>query len=137
MEKRSLLLVLLLFTLLFLLGACADASGNTADKTDTAYKKITAEEARTMMDEDEGVIVVDVRTESEYDEGHIEGAILIPNETITDVMPEQLADADAVILIYCRSGRRSEEAARKLVDLGYTNVYDFGGIIDWPYDIVK
>ncbi len=80
--------------------------------------------------------MVDVRTEKEYAAGHIEGAILIPNETITDKRPEQLPDLDAEILIYCRSGRRSAEAAKKLIAMGYTRVYDFGGIIDWPYGIV-
>ena len=133
--KKMISLLLLLLSFSLLLSACAP-DGGTADIQKAEYRKINAEEAKTMMDENENVILVDVRTQEEYDEGHIEGAILIPNETITDTMPEQLADADAVILVYCRSGRRSEEAARKLVDLGYTNVYDFGGIIDWPYDIV-
>ena len=81
------------------------------------------------------VQLVDVRTPEEYDEGFIENAILIPNETINEA-PTELPDKDAVILVYCRSGNRSRQAANKLVDLGYTNIYDFGGIIDWPYEIV-
>ena len=86
----------------------------------------------------ENVIIVDVRTPVEYEQGYIPGAILIPNETITTVnKPQALQDTDAIILLYCRSGSRSAQAARKLVSLGYTQVYDFGGIIDWPYDIVK
>ena len=100
------------------------------------YRKITAEQAYEMMNTQE-VVIVDVRTQSEYDEGHIQNAVLIPNETIGSEPPSNLPDKNAVILVYCRSGRRSEEAARKLVNLGYVNVYDFGGINDWTYGTVK
>ena len=100
------------------------------------YRKITAEQAYEMMNTQE-VTIVDVRTQSEYDEGHIQNAVLIPNETIGSEPPANLPDKNAVILVYCRSGRRSEEAARKLVNLGYVNVYDFGGINDWTYGTVK
>lgn len=100
------------------------------------YHKITAEEAKTKMDT-ETVTIVDVRTMEEYQEGHVSGAILVPNESISNEMPESLPDQEAVLLVYCRSGRRSKEAAEKLLAIGYQNVYDFGGIIDWPYDIVK
>ena len=100
------------------------------------YRKITAEQAYEMMNTQE-VVIVDVRTQSEYDEGHIQNAVLIPNETIGSDPPTNLPDKNAVILVYCRSGRRSEEAARKLVNLGYVNVYDFGGINDWTYGTVK
>ena len=89
-----------------------------------------------MMNEKE-VVIVDVRTKSEYNEGRIKGAILIPNETIGKEMPSDLPDKNATVLLYCRSGRRSREAANKLVELGYKNVYDFGGINDWPYGTVK
>lgn len=99
------------------------------------YRKITAEQAYEMMNTQE-VTIVDVRTQSEYDEGHIQNAVLIPNETIGSEPPSNLPDKNAVILVYCRSGRRSEEAARKLVNLGYVNVYDFGGINDWTYGTV-
>lgn len=98
---------------------------------------ITAEEAYEMMESGDELTIVDVRTESEYDEGHIQGAIVIPNETISTEEPAELADKAATILVYCRSGRRSADAAQKLVDMGYTNVYDFGGIIDWPYEVVE
>lgn len=102
------------------------------------YRKISAQMAKEMMDSGEPVTIVDVRTEAEYDQGHIPGAILIPNESIsTSVHPALLDDAEATILIYCRSGNRSAQAARKLVALGYTNVYDFGGIINWPYETVR
>lgn len=100
------------------------------------YQKLTAAEAKARIDSGDGVILVDVRTEEEYRAGHIPGAVLIPNETIADTPPEQLPDLDAEILIYCRSGNRSAQAANKLIALGYTNVYDFGGIIDWPYETV-
>ena len=99
------------------------------------YRKITAEQAYEMMNTQE-VVIVDVRTQSEYDEGHIQNAVLIPNETIGSDPPTNLPDKNAIILVYCRSGRRSEEAARKLVNLGYVSVYDFGGINDWPYGTV-
>lgn len=100
-----------------------------------AYHKITAEEAKQMMDEG-GVTVVDVRTEAEYKEGHIPGAVLVPNESIGSEPPEALPELDAVLLVHCRTGVRSKQAADKLVEMGYTQVYDFGGIRDWPYDIV-
>ena len=101
------------------------------------YKRISAEEAKARIDSGDEVIILDVRTEGEFNAGHIPGAILIPNETIADKMPSLLPDLDAEILIYCRSGNRSAQAARKLIQIGYTNVYDFGGINSWPYDIVK
>ncbi len=131
MFKISKLIAMLIVTML-VSGGC----GNVPEKTDSDYKKISAEDAKNRMDESKDAIVVDVRTLDEYNEGHIEGAILIPNETITDTPPELLPDLDAEILIYCRSGNRSQQAAEKLIELGYTNVYDFGGIIDWPYDTV-
>jgi len=111
---------------LLVLSACASSS----------YHKISASKAKSMM-EDSNVIIVDVRTLEEYNEGHIAGAILIPNESISSVQPAQLPDKDAVILIYCRSGNRSKQAADKLVAMGYTKIYDFGGIIDWTYGTVK
>ena len=101
-----------------------------------AYQKISAEEAYEMMVSQE-VVVVDVRTREEYDGGHIENAVLVPNESIGSEMPEALPGKEATLLIYCRSGRRSKDAAQKLLALGYQIVYDFGGVIDWPYELVK
>jgi rhodanese-related sulfurtransferase len=100
------------------------------------YVKITAADAKARMDSGDPVIVLDVRTQEEYDAGHIANAILVPNETITDKQPELLPDLNAEILVYCRSGNRSAQAAKKLIAIGYTNVVDFGGIIDWPYEVV-
>lgn len=109
--------------------------GVTSEKN-AEYRKITAKEAYEKM-QFGGVTVVDVRTKAEYDEGHIPGAILLPNENIGSTVPEELPEKDAVILVYCRSGRRSRKATEKLLTIGYRNVYDFGGIIDWPYEKVK
>ena len=104
----------------------------------TSYQTITAEEAYTMMKESDDFILLDVRTMEEYLEAHIEGAVLLPNESIDETTAmEVLPQKDAQIFLYCRTGRRSAEAAGKLFNLGYTNVNDFGGIVDWPYDVVN
>lgn len=101
------------------------------------YRKITPDVAKSRIDSGDEVIILDVRTEDEYRSGHIPGAILIPNESILKTRPELLPDLDAEILVYCRSGNRSSQAAKKLISMGYTKVYDFGGINNWPYEIVK
>lgn len=119
-----------LLGLVLLLGAC----GGTPQEN-SAYHKITAEEAKEQMDEG-GVTVVDVRTPEEYASGHIQGAVNLPNETIGEEAPKALEDKQAVVLLYCRTGVRSKNAAQKLVELGYENVYDFGGIVDWTYGTV-
>ena len=137
---RQILLFAALAASLALLSGCAlsktkkDTSEDTTDKA--AYHKISAEEAYEMMVSQE-VVIVDVRTPEEYDGGHIPNAILVPNESIGDDMPEALPDKEATLLIYCRSGRRSKEASEKLLKLGYKSIYEFGGIIDWPYELVK
>ncbi|MCT4596908.1 MAG: rhodanese-like domain-containing protein [Vallitalea sp.] len=99
------------------------------------YIKITPEEAKEMMVE--GNIILDVRTQEEYNQGHIEGAKLLPVDSISAGKLEDLPNKDQIILVYCRSGNRSATATKALVNAGYTNVYDFGGIIDWPYEVVK
>ena len=123
---------------LLILGGCA-LKGQVVDGDGMvrSYKQITQDEAKKMMEQDDGHVIVDVRRQDEYDEGHIPGAICIPNESITDTKPSQLPKVDQVILIYCRSGRRSKEAAQKLFDMGYANVYEFGGILDWTGEIEK
>jgi rhodanese-related sulfurtransferase len=103
---------------------------------ENTYKQISPKEAKQIMDDSDGYIILDVRTQSEYDQGHIPNAVLLPNETIGTDEIEILPDKNQLILVYCRSGNRSKQASQKLVDLGYTNIYEFGGIIDWPYDIV-
>ncbi len=101
------------------------------------YSDITPEEAKKRLDGEEGIILLDVRTPEEYQEGHIKEAVLIPLDTLEEEAKDKLADKDAVIFVYCRSGRRSVDAANILVELGYKKVYNLGGIIDWPYEIVK
>ncbi len=101
------------------------------------YQTISAEEAKARMDSGDEIIILDVRTAEEYESGHIENALLLPNTEIGEDVSDVLPDKEAEILVYCRSGNRSEQAAKKLVALGYTNVYDFGGIINWPYDVIQ
>ena len=120
--------------ILILLAALLCLTGCSAEEKMT-YRQISQEEAKQMMVRDDGHIIVDVRRQDEYDTGHIPGTILIPNESIGTEQPEQLPDKDQIILIYCRSGRRSKEAAQKLADMGYTIIYEFGGIIDWTGEI--
>ena len=100
-----------------------------------SYRQITGKEAKEMMDTLEDCIILDVRTEQEYKMGHIPGATLIPVEVITEKAPDRLTDKNAVILVYCRSGNRSKTASQALAEMGYVNVYEFGGINTWEYDI--
>ena len=118
--------LILLFSLL--LSACAPAG-------EAAYENITAEEAKALMDSEEGYIILDVREQEEYDAGHIPNAILIPYTQIEEKAATMLPDKEQLILVYCRSGRRSKIAAEALEDLGYTNIKEFGGIINWPYEV--
>ena len=111
--------------------------GCVSDGGSATYEQISGAEAKALMDSESGYIIIDARTQEEYDQGHIPGAILIPEYEIADRAEKELPDKDQLILVYCRSGRRSKIAAEELVKLGYTNVKEFGGIIDWEYDIVK
>lgn len=97
---------------------------------------ITAEEAKKIMDTESEYVVLDVRTEEEFAQGHIPGAMLISDYAIREEADKALPDKDALILVYCRSGRRSKNAAQILLELGYTNIREFGGILDWPYETV-
>lgn len=120
---------------LALLQGCT--SSTTPNKEETSsYHKINAEKAKEMMEEGD-VTIVDVRSKEEYEEEHIPNAVLVPNETIKEEAPSLLPDKDAVLLVHCRSGARSKQASDTLVKLGYTQVYDFGGIMDWPYETVQ
>ena len=119
-----------------ILSACT--GNNTADKgAENVYEMISGEEAKKIMDTKEDCIILDVREKDEFNEGHIKGAILIPHGEIGEKAEEMLPDKDALILVYCRSGRRSKIASEQLCRLGYTNVKEFGGIIDWNYEVVK
>ena len=147
--KKALCIISVL--LCILLTACEDdssigiiggADGPTsiivAEKGEKAmYEQITAEEAKKIMDSGAEHIILDTREQDEFDEGHIPGAILIPYTEIESKAEEMLPDKDKLILVYCRSGRRSKIAAESLAKLGYTNVKEFGGIIDWPYEVEK
>ena len=123
-------LVFLLLAVMFLT-ACGQDKENDQG---AVYMNITAEEAKQIMDSEEGYIILDVRTQEEYDQGHIPGAIVISHEEIAEKAEKVLTDKDQLILVYCRSGRRSKIAAEALVELGYTNIREFGGISDWPYE---
>lgn len=144
MMKKLLAILMLVITLT----ACgteeaADDSTILNETTETTedvlvpYEPITAEDAKKLMDTESDYIIVDARTAEEFAEGHIPGAILIPEYEIADRARAELPDKDQLILVYCRSGRRSKIASQALTDLGYTNVKEFGGIIDWPYDVVR
>lgn len=118
--------------------SCGSRDGASDDPAAAGtYRQISQEDARERMEKDDGHLVVDVRTQEEYDEGHLPDAVLIPNESIGTEKPAELPDLDQILLIYCRTGRRSKEAAQKLADLGYRNVYEFGGIEEWTGDVVQ
>ena len=123
MRKRSFALLL---ALVLLLTACAQA---------VSYEQITQEEAKQIMDTTNGYILLDTRTQEEYDQSHIPGALLIPHTEIAQRAEEELPDKDQLILVYCRSGNRSKQASEILAELGYTNVKEFGGINTWPYEV--
>ena len=111
-------------------------AGCAAPTEEITYRQISMTDAVTMMEEETGYIILDVRTRSEFAEKHIPGAVNVANETIgTEDIPE-LPDKDQLILVYCRSGNRSKQASEKLVALGYTNIVEFGGIIDWPGETI-
>ena len=117
--------------------ACGTNNTKTDKGEEVMFKQITPQEAKSIMDSGEEHIILDVREQSEFDEGHIPNAILIPYTEIDAKAEGILTDKNAQILVYCRSGRRSKIAAESLANLGYTNVKEFGGIIDWEYEIVK
>ena len=133
MKKVKGLIIMLLISLsLFGMTACYGEKGKAS-----TYEQITAEQAKTIMDTEKDYIIIDARTDEEFAEGHIENAILIPEYEIAERAEKELPNKNQLILVYCRSGRRSKIASEELVKLGYINVKEFGGIIDWPYDIVK
>ena len=128
--KRIISISLAALLCLISLAGCAQEEkdmGNT-------YQQISAQEAKTIMDTEKDYIIIDARTEEEFAAGHIANAILIPEYEIATRAEAELPDKEALILVYCRSGRRSKIASEELVKLGYTNVKEFGGIIDWPYE---
>ena len=128
---RLAVLAMLSAAMLCSIGGCAGPSGSP----EGSYINISAAEAKEIMDSQSGYIILDVRTEEEFAEGHIPGAVLIPDYEISDRAEKELPDKDQLILVYCRSGRRSKLAAERLAQLGYTDIREFGGIIDWPYEV--
>ena len=134
MQQLCLLAAIICFGMAAIKFCTARMKPNTAPARPKSSADLTAEEAKERMEENPNVILLDVRTQEEFDQGHIPGAICLPNEFIAADMPFPFAK-DTELLLYCRSGHRSAEAAEKLRDLGFSNVFDFGGILDWPYDI--
>ena len=132
MKFRKIIKIFLSIAMIFTLGSCSDTTKDTF-----TYEQISAEQAKAIMDSETNYVIIDARTQSEFDEGHIPGAILMPEYEVAQRAESELPDKNQLILVYCRSGRRSKIAAQALVDLGYTNVKEFGGIIDWKYDTVK
>ena len=133
---KSKLLTVILVSAAALLSGCGNLNAGDSSKGEkNTYQHISQEEAKKLMDTDTGYIILDVRTQEEYEEGHVVEAMCIPNETIDDTVTEQLPDKDQLILVYCRSGNRSQQASKKLADLGYTNIQEFGGINTWQYEV--
>ena len=114
-----------------------NATETEGGQQEVKFEQIDMEEAQRLMAEEEGYVILDVRTKADYAQGHITGAICVPNETIDEDMPEELPEKEQLILVYCRSGNRSKQAAAKLAKIGYSNIKEFGGIIDWNGDIER
>ena len=132
MNKKSILIFLTTLLGLFILSGC----NHDQNAKENTYMQITAKEAKNIMETETDYIILDVRTEEEFKEGHIKNALLIPDYEITEKAETVLTNKEQLILVYCRSGRRSKIAANELATMGYTNIKEFGGIIDWPYDVV-
>ena len=142
-------LIFLLIISLTLFSSCSGNANTEETQTTTTkltentlnnslgYEQISGEEAKHLMDTEKEFVIIDARTIEEFNEGHIEGAILIPEYEIGERAEKELPNKEQLILVYCRSGRRSKIASQALADLGFTNVKEFGGIIDWQYEIVK
>lgn len=129
--------IIILIILVVIIGGVIMLNRNTEKETTNQIQYVSMEEITTIMQENTNYIILDARTIEEYNQGHIPNAICIPNETIDETVTEQLPNKDQLILIYCRSGNRSKQAALKLQQLGYTNLIEFGGIIDWDGTIEK
>ena len=133
---KALLFAVPFLMILFIFVGCNGQQKETPDdgSNELSYEQISGEEAKQIIDSQSGYVIIDARTQVEYDSGHIKNAIMIPEYEISEKAATMLPDKEQLILVYCRSGRRSKIAAQALVDLGYTNVKEFGGIIDWKYE---
>ena len=129
---------MLVLTMVLLICGCSGKIEKEQETEKNMNIQITASEAKKMMDEQEEIFILDVREQSEYNEGHVPEAVLLPVGTISEeTAAAVIENKDTVVLVYCRSGNRSKTAAQALADLGYTQVYEFGGIRDWPYEVEK
>ena len=143
MIKRLIAATIILMTGAFIMTGCNESKDTNTNNVEAVteaenpYEQITQEEAKSLMDSEENYIILDVRTVEEFNETHIDGAILIPDYEIGEKAEETLTDKNQLILVYCRSGRRSKLASAELAEMGYTNVKEFGGIIDWSYGTVS
>ncbi|WP_066500149.1 rhodanese-like domain-containing protein [Abyssisolibacter fermentans] len=143
MKKIYLKLLVIMIIMLSLVACTNNNELQDAEKesqvgiNDSVYQKISPKDAKEILDENDSIVLLDVRTKEEYDEGHIPNSILLPVDDIRKEAENVITDKDTIIFVYCRSGRRSKNAALELIDLGYTKVYDLGGIIDWPYEVEK
>ncbi|MGI6550822.1 MAG: rhodanese-like domain-containing protein [Syntrophomonadales bacterium] len=129
MVRNLLITVLLLAVVMF--------TGCQGGQEKIVYQEISPQEAQALLEEGQDVILLDVRTEEEFQEKRIPGSVLIPDYDLAELAAQKLPDKDATILVYCRTGRRSEASSRQLIEMGYTRVYDLGGIVDWPYETVS
>ena len=132
MIKRRIVSIVAAMVFLLALSGCG-----AAEKEGSVYMNINAEKAKEMMEGLEKFVLLDARSEEEFSEGHIPGAIVIPHEEVSERAENEIPEKDVPVFVYCRSGRRSKIAAEALVSLGYSEVYEFGGIIDWPFEIEK
>ena len=135
--KRFIACLAVMASSVMCLAGCTNETEESEVTTAVSYEQISQDEAKNIMDTESGYIIIDARTQEEFDEGHIKGAILMPEYEVADRAEKELTDKNQLILVYCRSGRRSKIAAQALADLGYTNVKEFGGIITWEYETVK
>lgn len=133
--KIQLFITILMMAVAMMAGCSSSNAGESGESEDSTYQQISPEEAKELMDTETDYVILDVRTKEEYEGGHVAAAVCIPNETIDDTVTEQLPDKDQLILVYCRSGNRSKQAAQKLADLGYTDIREFGGINTWQYEM--
>lgn len=141
-NKKIIYILISAFILIGVLSGCSSSTtetknGSSKASSKTAFSNITPEEAKKRLDSGEDIILLDVRTEEEYDNGHIRDSILIPVDTLKAEAENKVNDKETTIFVYCRSGNRSTTAAKILVELGYKNVYNLDGINSWPYEIVK
>ena len=133
--KKALTAILALSLIFFAAcGTGSAAAGSAATAAPAQVKSITPDEARARLQSGDPLVLLDVRTAEEYSDKHIPGAVLLPNEEIGDTAPALLPVKDAEIIVYCRSGNRSKTASSTLAELGYSNIYEFGGINTWPYE---